>query len=315
MVQKPGNKPDSKAPLHIAIYDWGYNASRFFPGLSSETQLWQLQIIHEVHNGVGFQTGSAIDEVLHKFKGGEAKSAKAMEAHHGIRYTNTNGKDEKFDRNDVGMVPWRGALYIANSDFKDALVLLGLVAKRKVECGHLASLPSLHVIGESDELVCGTLPDGWSYKKVTDMPSPFAAAPPRGYHHLVLQVERDGAPSRPVSRQADPTADQKEEEQSHKATAEQSRWTILLFGGIYEFRREFDSLNIEGGYIDVEGENRPYVRTLPADLQDSSKAMVMEILGDGVFKHAPVALLNATGDSADDMVAWLSEQPSVFPLK
>ena len=43
--------------------------------------------------------------------------------------------------------------------------------------------------------------------------------------------------------------------------------------------------------------------------------MILDILGDGVFRHAPTALLNATGEDTDDMVAWLAEQPTIHLLK
>ena len=331
MVQKQGLKnekgKDSKAPVHVAIQDWGYNATRYFPGQTTETQLWQLQILHDAHNGVGYQTSSAIDEVLSKFKDGSAKNSKAMEAQYAIRYTNTNGKDEKFDRNNVGMVPWRGALYIAKADFADALVLLGLVAHYKVESGHLTCPPPMHVVGVSDELPHGSLPEGWSYMKVSDVPSPFAAAPPRSYRHLVMQVEKgEAAPGIAPIGTAEASEGKEDEEKGEMKVEEGEKktravateapvWTILFFGGIYEFRREFDSLNIEGGYVDNDGEKREFVRTLSADLGDASKNMILDVLGDGVFKHAPTALLNATGEDTDDMVAWLVEQPTIHLLK
>ena len=199
MVQRQGLKnekgKDSKAPVLIAIQDWGYNAVRYFPGQTTETQLWQLQIMHDAHNGVAYQTGNVIDEVLPKFKGGSAKTTKTTETQHAIRYTNTNGKDEQFDRDHVGMVPWRGALYIAKADFRDALDLLGLVAKHKVESGHLSFAPLMHVIGLADGLPYGSLPQGWSYEKVSEVPSLFAAAPPRSNRHLVMQVEKGEATS------------------------------------------------------------------------------------------------------------------------
>ena len=323
MVQKQGLKnekgKDSKAPVHVAIQDWGYNAMRYFPGQTTETQLWQLQILHDAHNGVGYQTGSAIDEVLSKFKDGSVKNSKAMEARYAIRYTNTNGKDEKFDRDNVGMVPWRGALYIAKADFTDALVLLGLVAQQKVESGHLTCPPPMHVVGLSDELPHGSLPEGWSYMKVSEVPSPFAAAPPRGYRHLVMQVEKaEAAPAiAPIGTGEDKEKEEIEEGQNkvHPVATEDRVWTILCYGGIYEFRREFDSLNIEGGYVDNDGEKREFVRTLSADLGEASKNMILDVLGDGVFKHAPAAVLNATGEDTDDMVAWLVEQPTIHLLK
>ena len=91
-------------------------------------------------------------------------------------------------------------------------------------------------------------------------------------------------------------------------------WTILIYGGIYEYRRDFDMLEIEGGYIDLEGDKREFVRTVSTDLRDSGKALLLNILGADVFKQCPVALLNATGDVSDPFVTWLSQQPSIHVL-
>ena len=293
MVQKQGPKTDRardyKAPVQICIYDWGCNAARYFPGQTVAEKLWQLQILHDVHNGVGYQTSTSIDEVLSKFKGGTAKSTKTMEATHAIRYTNTGGKDEKFDRDNVGLVPWRGALYSAGPDVSDALRLLTLVTKRKVECGHLLVHPELQVIGLQEECPFGTLPEGWMYKQATDVPSPFAAAPPKSYRHLVMHVELTevASPTTNTTKKADYTKtgedepvveDFEQEPDLHEQEASGS-WTILMYGGIYDYRREFDMLEIEGGYIDLENDKREFVRTVSTDLGDSGKALLLNILG------------------------------------
>ena len=140
------------------------------------------------------QWGCVPDQHLHrrglvKFKVGIAKTCKAMETAHAIRFTNTGGKDEKFDRDNVGLVPWRGALYSAGPDVCARLHLLMLVTKRKVECGHLLIHLELQVIGLDKECPYGPLPEGWTYKPVASLPSPFAAAPPRSYRHIVMHVE------------------------------------------------------------------------------------------------------------------------------
>ena len=330
MVQKQGVKADRakdyKAPVQICVYEWGSTAVHYFPGQTIGTKLWQLQILHDVHNGVAYQTSTSIDEVLSKFKGGIAKTSKAMETAHSIRFTNTGGKDERFDRDNVGLVPWRGALYSAGPDVRDALHLLMLVTKRKVECGHLLIHPELQVIGLDEECPYGPLPDGWTYKPVASLPSPFAAAPPRSYRHIVMHVELTEIvtnTTKPNGTEETPGPEEDGEETEIKEGLEKEltlleqaagNWTILIYGGIYEYRRDFDMLEIEGGYIDLEGDKREFVRTVSTDLSDSGKALLLNILGAGVFKQCPVALLNATGDVSDPLVTWLSQQPSMHML-
>ena len=58
-------------------------------------------------------------------------------------------------------------------------------------------------------------------------------------------------------------------------------WTILIYGGIYEYRRDFDMLEIEGGYIDLEGDKREFVRTVLHRPQRLRQSFASEHSGRG----------------------------------
>ena len=312
---------DHNAPVQLTIHDWGQNAMQFFPGRPRSMPLWQVQVSHEVHNGVGYMMNSTVKDVLPKFREGSAVTLEAMEKVHSIKYTNTGGKNDNFDKDDIGLQPWRVAFYVAGANCHAVLELLKLVVQRKLENGQLILEPELQVVGTSAVNLHGHLPEGWVYKQVTEIANPFICLPPKGRRHLWLQVElSDGSTSQKSSTAAvqQESGEPREEEaaadslpRSDEAAGATTSWILMFFGGIYDFRDRFEAQGIEGGHVEQGSESKDYVRKLVADLTAEGKETVLKILGDGVLRHAPVALLNATEAQDDPMVNWLLDQRAI----
>ena len=296
-------KEGALAPLQVAVHSWGQTASVYFPGHTRSTPMWQLQVMHDAHNGLGFMMNSSLREALPKFRGGAATTLESMERLHGIKYTNAGGPGDRFDRDGAGFQHWRIALYVAGPTCDAGLELLGLVVERKIEIGHLVLPPEMQVIGREVEFPHGPLPAGWRYVQTLDVPTPFAALPPKSRRHLWMQVEL------PQESAAAAAAGQQPAEEEDAATTES--WVVMFYGGVYDYRDRFEALNIEGGQIEEDSDTKNFVRMLTADLGNESKKLLSAVLGDAVFCHAPVALLNATGADDDKLVAWLTEQKSV----
>ena len=306
-VAKSEKPKDYHVPVRTVVHSWGNNAFLYFPGQPRSTPLWQVQVMHEMHDGIAYMLSAAIKDALPKFKDGKALTLEAMEKVHSIKCTNTGGKGDNFDKDGAGLQQWRNAIYVAGPTCHAALELVQLVAQQKVESGQLIVQPPLQIIDSAASNPLGSLPAGWIYKQVLDAPGPFAACPPKGRKHLWMQVETCQSGSEDA-KEAD-TKEEGEEEEEGQVTPPTPSWNLLFYGGIYEYRELFEAQNIEGAYVGPEGASKEFVRSLPVDM--SSKETILHVLGEGVFQHAPVLLVNATEAEDDPMVNWLLDQRSV----
>eukprot|EP00971_Amphidinium_carterae_P199258 3954484-Amphidinium_carterae.1 len=90
--------------VQVTVYDWG-SASLVFP--SCTAKLRQVQVQHRSHNGITYQPNKLAQTVLPKFQGGHTKKLDGLVEQQRIKLTNTGGKNESFDRDEIGLTPWR----------------------------------------------------------------------------------------------------------------------------------------------------------------------------------------------------------------
>ena len=178
---------NAHAPVVTSVFNWGRNASLYFEGVGRSCPLWQVQVVHEAHNGIAYGMNNGLKEALPHFGGGVATTLETMEQVHKIRYTNTGGRTDTFDRDEVGHQVWRCALYVGSPTFHPVLELLKIVVDRYVESGRLLMRPDLVVVGVEPS---HALPDGWVVRPAVSPVSPFFALPPKGRRHVLAQVEQ-----------------------------------------------------------------------------------------------------------------------------
>ena len=296
-------KEGALAPLQVAVHSLGPDCECLLPWTNPEhstlatagdARRSQWPWLHDEHLAEG---------ALPKFRGGAATTLESMERLHGIKYT-----ARRQVRTRWGWIPALAHCAVVAGPTCDAgLELLGLVVERKIEIGHLVLPPEMQVIGREVEFPHCPLPAGWRYVQTLDVPTPFAALPLKSRRHLWMQVELPQESAAAAAAAA--AAGQQPTEEEDAATPES--WVVMFYGGVYDYRDRFEALNIEGGQIEEDSDTKNFVRMLTTDLGNESKKLLSAVLGDAVFCHAPVALLNATGADDDKLVAWLTDQTSV----
>ena len=184
---------------------------------------------------------------------------------------------------------WRVALYACTASQTTVLSMLASYVAERARAAEFASMgmPALRIHPCAEHLFPDGLPEPWAFDADGEtLPHIFDAAPIRGKHHVILQVE---------------------------LSAESHTYTVIVFGGIWPFRAAFDKADIKGGHVEAQDGSRDYVRCLP-DMQDdeASRTRLASVLGGEVLCGHAVFLLNETGNAADPLCTWLASCASVY---
>ena len=181
------------------------------------------------------------------------------------------------------------ALYANTASLSTVLSLLASYVTERAKAAEFASMgmPALRIHPCAEHLFPDGLPEPWAFDADGEtLPHIFDAAPIRGKHHVMVQVEH-----------SDDTG----------------AYTVIIFGGIWPFRAAFDKADIKGGHVEAKDGSRDYVRCLP-DIQDdeASRTRLASVLGGEVLCGHAVFLHNETGNAADPMCEWLASRASVY---
>ena len=270
----------------VSVVQWCGDSRFFFPTASAGTPLYQIQVVHDSRPSITFGFSAAFRAFLPEIDP-ELQTFADLEQKRNIRVVMSGGAEE-CDPDAIGVKQWRAALYAATKEPAAVLDMLSAFVENKQRAAEFAGYQlQMEVSRSAEKIFTGGLPHPWSWMPGGSLgPRPFEAAPVRGKHHMILQVERE-----------DDVPD------SHALT---------FAGGTWAFREAFDAAEVEGGHVDVGGE-REYVRCLRSLKFDTAgKERIQNILGAACLCDHVLYLDNQTGDASDEVVKWLSTFHHVF---
>ena len=260
-----------------------------------DAPLWQLQFADGSGAPFSYQLLPTAREALQNHPNQEVRTLDDMESRLGVRLTiGAPPRAGPFDPDQVGMVTWRPAVYVAGETPCAGLEIIQFILEYKKAQGLLTYLPQVLVLGLPHGLA---LPPPWQHAPLPtllEIPPPFGVQPPRGQRHIIAQLEYCEAAS-----------------QDAVAT-----YYLTFSGGIYHFRERFEQLGVQGVPV-ASGDpdaatKKEYVRLVEmAGDDETAKARVVDVL-EGVLAKIPVYFCSMVG-AGDPMQAWLLQQPSLCP--
>ena len=283
-----GAKATSAQPVQVSIVKWSdanHGIIQVQNG-SDDAPLYQFQIVHEGRPSITYGFLQSFRAFLPTYDA-ELASLDDLETKKGIRIALSGGSIER-DPDDIGVKPWRLAMYARTASPESVLEMLSSFVREKAKGLEFsgADMPELKITSQSAALLAAPAPQPWTAEPAGSVhPNPFDAAPPKGRRHLLLQVEKEDT---------------------------DGMYSIMFLGNTWPFRDAFESAGVTGGYVDG-GEKKEYVRCMQGlELCETDKARIASVLGERVLRKHAVFLLDETSGPEDDMVRWLVSQPSVY---
>ena len=286
--------------LVVSIRRWGSSYGVFEDGSRTET-LWQLQVAHGGKSSFGYNLFGVCKEALATYPDTDIRDLTQLERKKHIKVLHgAPPMTGPSDPDNVGLAAWQPVVYAPNTD--DGLNLIHFVTKHKVGAGDLLQLPNFIAVFPDG----GTtpVPTPWMVHKEHALQlSPFKSVPPKGRRHVLMQIELDRAASQAA------TADDELTGSDHESHP--SNYSIMLFGGLYDYRTFFDALGIQGGSVPMaDGEKSEYVRYVRITDTLEDRKRLTAIL-EQVLLRVPVYLIDETQQQDDPLVSWLLDQPAV----
>ena len=272
-------------PVTVNVVKWIDDGRYFFDDLQSEMPMYQYQIQHEKKPSVLFQFLAELKKFIATLDPA-LPSLEEMEKQRFIRVAMPGDRFEDVD--DVGIVPWRVALYAATDEPKSILTMINQFVTWKCQQSEFSShgQPKIELTHSSKECLdaCESL-EGFDIKPMGSFSlHAFDAAPFRGKRHLVMNIEKGD---------------------------DDNTYDILFFGCTWPFRWDFEKASIQGGYIEGESADKEYCRMLSDVLDDvDGRARLQKILTD-TLKNMVVFLADNTDEKNNDLVKFLRGLTSV----
>ena len=175
-------------------------------GCTVDMPLLQVQLGGLGQKAFTYKAAATAREAVATYGNGDLTTLQELEEQHKIRLAiNSSPPSGPLDVDGVGLIEWQVALYGGGKNEDGAINVLKFihhVLEYKVQQGQLREAPPLQVfVCPGLRKMSTTPPRPWVVASSADarvVPKPFAAAPPRGRRHVVIQLERKTKPQAPA---------------------------------------------------------------------------------------------------------------------
>ena len=290
--------------------------ARASAGADDTTELWQVQLVGPNARCFNFKILAVMREAVLEHPNQKVRAVQDVEKVLGVRVVlGAPAQVGKSDPDDVGFVDWQLVIY--SCGLPCVLDFIRFILDYKVRKGiEIASMPpmAVYMVDKSRGLPSSSLPSPWFQLKDTciEMPKPFAALPPKGRRHVLMQLDILRRGTRSIEDNLIIASDANEEEGGLEEGRAQPEGTYALtfFGNIFPFKDRFDAQGIPLSLTTTDAAGQmSYTRSLGLRMDAPSKLKVLEVLVD-VLKGLPLYFINMTSED-DPMARWLLQQPTV----
>ena len=290
-----GKGRPTQAPLAAVVHHWG--TSGWALGADGE-ELWQVQVLHR--DGPGFkgsfrwQVITTCQQALQNHPNPEITDLKSLRKVGKVQILCTMPsqwtEDYDPDPDRMNFQLWEPVLYAAGPTPYEALKIIGLVLRAKIDLGYLSQMPpKMEVQWALGAPPRQPLPRPWVLMRdgSLDLANPFEVLPPTGRRHVLASLR---------AQKADPNF-----------------YDLHFVGGLYHFKGAFEEAGLRPhpvtGYLRRTKPDWVYV--LPGlQCMDEDKLSVQKILTQ-VLQGIPVYLSNEVENAEDRFASWLLEQPTI----